>query len=323
VIREDVKEERFIAENYLFEQLKKNSTTMINYQDYFKETDDKLVQLIERRRLSTALEEGIVQNYFEEHPYTLLSVLSSIQANYSFFGSLVLSQPRLKSFHGDRQPDFLIVTVNSLNLYFNFIEIEDPSKKIMHPTRQELSSNFLHSYNQLMQWRAMENEVREFASELLNTLYADNFNNTPEKYKHYNYFLLYGFSNEIAARGVKYNQLLQQYFTNPDMHHCTYSRLINPIKHEPRMFSVKKDATTDSFRAIGWVPFTKYYRDEWSNFRGVTRKEEIIQRSTYLTDEQKQKLIEQISIIDPRSRREIFDLSTTGLGISSFDDLDI
>src|SRR5580698_5435064 len=105
-----------------------------------------------------------------------MPAIADVEANYSVYGRLMISQPRLKSYKGDTQPDFLIVTSNSLNLYFNFIELEDANKKIFRSSGNELSTDFQHAYHQLIQWCSYNNgEVQDYCNHLVNSLFKDNF----------------------------------------------------------------------------------------------------------------------------------------------------
>src|ERR1017187_2563456 len=110
---------------------------MTEIKDYLSEVRDKLISLLNSQKDSVNNNEKKVQNFFEKYPTVLLPTLDDVEANYSIYGGLVISQPRFKSFEKDRQPDFLVVTSNSLNLYFNFIELEDPSKKIFNEREQK------------------------------------------------------------------------------------------------------------------------------------------------------------------------------------------
>lgn len=288
---------------------------MVDYKTHFEKIKKQLADLLEERKNATNRDERFVQRYFENNPFALLSVLFGIDSQYAIFGSTIISQPKFKSFDGDRHPDFLIVTWNSLNLYFNFIEIEDPSKKIFSNTNQQPSPDFLQAHNQLIQWSSFDkNEVGNYCDELLRSLFKDNFNNTPDKARHYNFILLYGFSDEITRLGERHNHILQEYFTASDKHHCTYSRLLSNIRFEQPLFTVKKETTTNKFKAFGFVPFKSYKVSNWSDFHNITDKQELIQNSDLITEEEKGKLIKQIDELDSKTLKEIIEINFSDLG---------
>lgn len=290
--------------NTLYEDIKKQLTELIGLRENAKTKDEKALQL-----------------FFEEYPSALLSVLDGVDSQYAIFGNVIISQPKFKSFDGDRSPDFLIVSWNSMNFYFNYIEIEDPSKKIFAKTNQELTTDFTHSYNQLIQWSSFgKSEVEDYSIELLRTLFSQNHNNTSNKTLHYNYILLYGFSNEIEQLSERHNNILQKYFSATNMHHCTYSRLLRESTFRRKLFSVKKDPTTNKFKAIGFVPFKRYEYEEWSDFHNIIGKQDLIRKTSLLTDEEKDSLINQIDKLDKLSIEEIIKLNVSDTRIRNLTD---
>ena len=299
---------------------------MIEYGTHFENVKTEFKELIELRKNSSNRDEKAVQEFIEKNPFCILSALSGVDANYAFLSNIVISQPQLKSSDGDRVPDFLIVSTNSLNLYFNFIELEDPSKKVFKTTEQCPSSDFTQAYNQLKQWSSFsKNEVQNYCAELLRTLFKDNFNNRPEKKIHYNYILVYGFSDEITNLGERHNNLLQGYFTEPNTQHCTFSRMVNELRFDQPFFTVKKDVKSNRFKAIGCTPFKNYKINEWSEFHNIINKKVVINESNYFTENEKHKLISKINELDNKTVKEIIDINnkSPGLTITNFGDLDI
>lgn len=294
---------------------------MIDLPEYYKAIERQLKNLVNERKNASTKDERALQEFFEQNPSSLLSALSGIDSQFSIFGNTIISQPDLKSFNGDRTPDFLIVTWNSLNLYFNFIEIEDPSKKIYSTPKQQPSPDFLQACNQLKQWSSLRTEVEIYCNHLLGSLFEGNFNNTSNKLRHYNFILLYGFSEEINHLGVRYNQILQEYFKEEHAHHCTYSRLLSNLRGDRPLFTVTKDVATNKFKAIGFTPFKKYKIDEWSDFHNITHKQNLISESELLTELEKDYLIKQITELDSKSVQEIWK-EKSEFTITSFEDID-
>jgi hypothetical protein len=289
---------------------------MIDTRTYLEDIKKQLSELLALRKDATDKDERAVQLFFEKYPSALLGALEGVESYYNIFSGIVISQPRLKSFDGDKQPDFLIVTWNSLNLYFNFIEIEDPSKKIYTGSSQQPSNEFKQAVGQLMQWSSFgKDEVVNYCKELLKSLFKDNFNNQPDKMRHYNYILVYGFSDEILNLGERHNHLLQEYFVERNKHHCTFSRLLSNTRFDSPLFTVKKEAETNRFKAIGFVPFKDYGVHDWSDLHNIIGKQELIRVSANLmTDDEKDILIKRIDELDSKTLQEIIDINLADNG---------
>lgn len=298
---------------------------MIEISTYFKNAKAEFKNLIESRKNADTKDEKSVQEFIENNPFILTSALNGVNANYAFLSRLILSQPNLKSLDGDRKPDFLIVSRDSLNLYFNFIEIEDPSKRFFKKDSTQLTSDFTQAYHQLREWNSYANdEVKKYCKKLLETLFRDNFNNNPDKNLHFNFVLVYGFSDEIQELGGRHNNILGNYFNESNLFHCTYSRMLQNFKTELLpFFSVKKKASTNQFKAIGLTPIGDYQINEWSEFHNIKEKEQVIKSSSFFTDMEKDDLISKIKEFDSKNKREIYKLMDLdeGLDVTSFDEL--
>ncbi len=290
---------------------------MVTRADYFARARQDLVQLIEQRKNAKDKDEDSLQRFFEAFPFTLNSALGGIQEEYNVFGNLIISQPRLKNFHGDRYPDFLVVTQNSLNFYFNFIEIEDPAKLIFDKREAKPSSDFNQAINQLHQWESMINqEVQRYCRELLDTLFDNNFNNVKEKVHHFNYILVYGFSDEVKQYGASYNSLLQNHFKN-NHHHCTYSRLVDNLRIGHSLFTVRQDAAShNKFKALYCMPFKKYGMEQWSDWHNIAGKKEVIQNSSLFSSEEKSRIQKEMEDMDTKTKQEVHKMLYDDLGVN-------
>jgi len=296
----------------------KNRVSM-DYTDYFKKIHDDLKSLIEVHLATDIKDESAIQEYFEKYPSTLLGAISGIQSNYKVEGNLIISQPRLKSVERDRQPDFLIITGNSLQLFFNFIEIEAPVKKIFHPKKYELSKDFFDSYNQLAAWRSSQHSaIEEYCKYVVNTLFRGNDNFKQDRKHHYNYILLYGDSKEVHDRNDNsYNDLLQSLFNN-EFQHVTYSRLMKARNFVGPLICVKKTAEIGQFVAIGADPFKDYTLDSWLDHHNIREKEELVRKAELLSDVEKDTLIAKIEKFDKMDKNQIWKLEH-----NKFDSLDV
>ncbi|MBC5772788.1 DUF4263 domain-containing protein [Pontibacter sp. KCTC 32443] len=270
------------------------------FSDYFKKTKNRLTKILEEQKGSDSKDEKALQKFFEKHPTSILGCLGEVNASERIFGNCIITQPAIKYFYGDRKPDFLIVTWDSLNLYFNFIEIEDASKKIFSPSNNiSFTQEFNQALGQLKQWdTTLGSSPIEYCRELLDSLFFDNFKNTPDKELHINFILVYGFSDEVKSKGKGANSFLQGSFKEKNMFHCTYSRLLEGFKGEPGMFTVKMDYTARKFKAVGLSPFSEYGPDEWSDFHNIILKDEAIMAHSSMDEEQKKKEIKEIEKMD-------------------------
>lgn len=184
-----------------FNQLVDENKELLNYADYLKEGIVDLQTLVSSYEKLKMKDEPSVQRYFEQRPSTLLGVLNGVASNSKIEGNLIISQPRIKSSSRDRQPDLLIITGNSLQVFFNFIEIETPSKKIFHEKKFELSKEFLLSYSQLVQWKSIEERIiSEYCNFTVNTLFRDSLSFKMNRKHYYNFILLYGTSDEVLKK---------------------------------------------------------------------------------------------------------------------------
>jgi len=272
---------------------------------------------------SNGRNEDILHQFFEKYPVALLSAIDDVPANYHIYCGCIISKPNIKSLDGDRQPDFLVVTSNSLNLYFNFIEIESSDKKIFRSSDQSVTAEFSQAYNQLKQWSSFENdEIKNYCNDLLDSLFKDNYDSRTIKRHHYNYILVYGSVEEIADHGKRCNDVLQSYFDAKNLHHCTYSRIKKNVRFYPQLFTVRKDQKLNKYKAIGFVPIKHYGIDEWMNFHNIHGKADLILETDLLNEELKKTLIEEIAIWDAKTYQQVNDeMFKNGLPIKNISDL--
>jgi len=239
----------------------------------------------------------------------------------------IISQPRIKSYSRDRQPDFLIITTNSMELYFNFIEIESPAKKLFHHKDYDVSDEFKHALSQLRQWKSYNKDViPQYCKDLIDKIFKDNGDLTKDKAWHYNFVLLYGNSKEIAAKNDStYNNLITSHFTEHDLHHITFSRLMDAYTFKFPLMTILRKATDNQFHAIGMVPLKSYGLDEWINYHLILGKEELVKDSELLNDTEKEELIKQITELDALDAKKIWkrnDLTTWEFGSDINFDID-
>ena len=295
----------------------------MDYTIYLEDVRRKLTKLLEEQKIADNYREKKVQVFFEEYPCALLGALSGIPMKDSIFNNVIISQPRFRSVDKDRQPDFLVVTYNSLQIFFNFIELEDPSKTVFLDSISEMpSSEFHRAFAQLRQWATFQNgEVEKYCDSLIDALSKDSYDSPQKKIRHYNYLLVYGFSEEVLSHSVKYNGILQDYCGEKKYHHCTYSRLLDNMQMgRYPLFSVKKLGKNGHYKALGFVPFENYVTYLWHSFHNIVNKQDVVYKSPWLTDEQKEKLANQMTEMDSRPSS---DFRGGTLTIKNFGDIEL
>jgi len=299
-----------------------NDYKTIDYTKYRDDVSKKLKSKFDECQSSIKLQEGILQDFFEQYPCALLGAISDVPQAHNVLGNLIISQPRILDYTGDRKPDFVIVTRNSEQLFFNFIEIEDPSKKIFPANgKTALSSQFHDALSQLHQWQANENSMRECCDHLLKTIFSDNFD-VNRKTIHINYVLLYGDKSELSGTSSLKKAQFKESFFKPPFYHSTYSRVMNNIYIPGGMFCVKRDAISDTYKAVGMVPFKNYGSSEWSDFHNITGKNHIILTDQYLDDADKQYLNKKIASMDTKSLSEVMQMQQAEPGTDVDDGID-
>jgi hypothetical protein len=95
---------------------------MVDYPAYFNDAKTQMHDLIEIQRKANKKAERSLQLLLEKYPFLLTGCLAEVPGSHNIFSNIVISQPQFKSYSGDRSPDFLIITWNSLNFFFNFID---------------------------------------------------------------------------------------------------------------------------------------------------------------------------------------------------------
>jgi hypothetical protein len=286
----------------------------IDHVAYFEQVKKEFTALVTEQRENGNKDEAVIQEYIERNPIALLGLLPSMPESHNIWGTAVISQPWLKSYSGDRKPDFLIITGNSLELYFNFIEIESPAKKFFQTNKNEISNDYLQAVKQVVEWKTFtEEHYKDFCSTIIKKAFRDQSNLTKEKAWYRNYILVYGDSKEIEDKNdAKFYQTISAF--TPNIKWVTYSRLLKQIQLQFPLMTIKYKASTNQYEAIGMMPYPTYGLDEWLNFHLIKGKEELVKSDRFLNDIEKKDLIAQITKLDRKSYDEIWeddDLTTT------------
>lgn len=289
------------------------------YLDTMKSQFESLLKSLENGNTKN---EAAVQRFIENAPIAITGILSNLHASYNIAGGVLISQPRIKDYSGDRQPDFLLVTCNSLNVYFNFIEIECPTKLFLQKNRRKISKNYFEAVAQVREWESsFTSKLEEYSNNLVEKLFVDcpDFNN--KKNINHSYTLVYGSSNEIDIRNdAELNKQVQSYVTGINL--VTYSRLVKEMGFRGPLISIKRKSGLNQFIALGMVPWKNYGIDEWQNYHLVLEKEQVVRNCSFLSEDERNILINKMNKLDKMTKEEIWrDDNLTTTNISEITDL--
>ncbi len=298
---------------------------LMDYNKYFEYVKFEFGNLIQRQMEDNVKRESEIQRFIEKYPIAISGLLGELPAGYNIAGMTLISQPRLKTYQRDRQPDFLIITGNSLELYFNFIEIESPAKKFFHPKKLQVTKDFQEAVNQIREWTAFDRkDLDNYSDDIIDTVFRDNSDITKRKSRHYTFSLIYGDSSEIEDKNDQsFKRLLDGFFPNKDMIFSTYSRILKYMTPHYPLMSIIRRAGNSRFEALGMVPWKNYKVDEWQNYHLIYGKEKVVNECGWLSDIDKKKLINTMEELDSLPASEIWkrdDLTTSEFSDSMTDD---
>lgn len=271
---------------------------------YYKEIKMKFKELIEEEKKALTFNEARIHKFIVENPTCILAtVMNEKVENYNIYGSAIFSKIQFGNWER-RVPDFIIITYNSVEITFNFIEIEAPNRKIFTITN-DFQADFNHSFTQLEDWkRLFPVNSSEMVSKMVVSCFSDMGVYDGTRAINSKYILVYGSSDEYFDNHLK-KQRLNQKFSNSGFYFISYDRLTRSFITEKAVFSLNYDSTNGGFKAIGWTPFLKYPIGRRREFGRIGNKKELIKESCFLNNEEKNYLIDQIELLDKKSMIEI------------------
>ena len=260
-----------------------------------------------------------MHSFIEQNPVCLVGVVSNSDVHsYYILGNCIFSKINIGTWER-RQPDFIIITYNSIEITFHFIEIEAPNRSIFTESN-DFTSDFNHAFTQLEDWNRIFPNNRQ---EMTRLMVASNFSDlgvyNGSRAIRSNYILVYGSSRDYENNLIRKLKLSEKFANKDSFHFMSYDRLIRNFYYERGMFTLKYDTNTGAFKAVGWSPFLKYNLERRRAFGKINLKQEIIEKSSLITDEQKKSLIKQIDELD---RESIQKLNENDMGISLMDSFD-
>ena len=271
---------------------------METIEQYYKTIKDQFSALIEREKVADRFGENTVHAFIEKHPLCLLgTVMNNKIDGYYLYGDCIFSKISFGTWER-RVPDFIIITYNSVEVVFNFIEIEAPNRKIFNG-QSDLTADFNHSFTQLEDWkRLFPTNSLEMERKMVASCFSDMGIYDGARAVKAKYILVYGSSDEYRKDEIKAQRLLEK-FSNAGFHFMSYDRLIRQFVLERGIYTVKFNRESGGFKAVGWAPYLNYGINRRRSFGRLENKVMLANESTVLTDEQKGKLSEQILRLDP------------------------
>lgn len=255
-------------------KMAENPPQPMSWEDYEKKLKVEWNSLLESKP-----SEPNVQTFLEKHPCLLPGpfTMDGKSGHYPF-PDAVISKPPLSGI-GDRIPDFMWLSTDSLELQPVLIEIEQPDKKWFTKTGNP-TSKFTQAHNQLAQWKAW------FAEPENQLCFYGNFQIPPylrARTLKVSCVLIYGRRNEYQDNS-RLNRIRAKLATDNE-YLMSYDRLA-PSADARELFTVKK--CSDGYRAIAYPPTYVLSSNLANNYSLVNGKEETIDNCEWMSPERKE-----------------------------------
>ena len=284
--------------------------------NYYNNIKSIFSSLVESQKKSTEYNEALVHTFFEKNPLCLLgTVMNSKVDSYNHFGDSIFSKVSIGSWE-KRVPDFIILTYNSIEITFNFIEIEAPNRKIFNG-QNDFTADFNHAFTQLEDWkRLFPSNSSEMTRKMIASCFSDLGIYDGSRSIKGKYILVYGSSNEYKENEMRKARIFQK-FTDSDFHFTSYDRLVKNFFYERGLFTLKYNSSSGGFKAVGWSPFLKYPIGRRRSFGRIEKKGTVIQSSKDLTKKEKDDLVQAVKDKDSEN---ISVLEDKDMGLEFFND---
>lgn len=288
-------------------------------EEYYKNLEDNFERLISEEKLAKTYNEGVIHDFFVKNPTCLLgTVMNNKVDGYYIYGDSVFSKISIGNWE-QRVPDFIILTYNSAEITFNFIEIEAVNRKIFNG-QNDFTADFNHSFTQLEDWkRLFPANVDEMTKKMVVSCFSDMGVYDGARAINAKYILVYGSSDEYKGHEIKI-QRLNQKFHNAGFHYISFDRLLKNLVIERGVYTLKYNSTSGGFQAIGWAPYLNYPIGRRRSFGRIENKINLVVNSEYHEEKQKANLIDSITKLDSTS---IVSLNESDLGMDFFKDHDM
>jgi hypothetical protein len=287
--------------------------------EYYKNLKERFTQIITVEKAPKTFNEGVMHDFFVKNPTCLLgTVMNNKVDGYYIYGDSVFSKISIGNWE-QRVPDFIIITYNSAEITFNFIEIEAVNRKIFNG-QNDFTADFNHSFTQLEDWkRLFPANLDEMTRKMVVSCFSDLGVYDGARAINAKYILVYGSSDEYKGHEIKM-QRLNQKFQNAGFHYISYDRLVNNFVIERGVYTLKYNSSSGGFQTIGWTPYLNYPIGRRRSFGRLENKIDLVNKSEYHDEKQKEILIDSITKLDSTS---IISLNESDLGMDFIEDHDM
>ena len=255
-------------------KMAENPPQPMSWEEYEKRLKSEWEKL-----LDSDCDEKDIQCFLEKHPCLLPGAfnMKGKSGHYPFPDALI-SQPCLSGI-GERIPDFMWLSTNSLEFEPVLIEIEKPNKKLFKSNKVQ-TSEFTQAQSQLAEWKRWFNEPAN------QQVFFDNYDipyYIRERKLRVSCVLIYGRRSEFE-QDKKLNQIRAE-LAREDEFLMSYDRL-TPSADARELFTVKK--CSDGYRAIAYPPTYVLSPVLADNYSLVNGKEKVIDNCEWMSPERKE-----------------------------------
>lgn len=244
----------------------------------WEEYEKKLIQEWESLLNSNCSEKDI-QVFLEKHPCLLPGAfnMKGKSGHYPFPNALI-SQPCLSGI-GERIPDFMWLSTNSMEFELVLIEIERPEKKWFTSSGVQ-TSEFTQAHHQLAQWKSWFDEPVNIQ------VFYENYD-IPQYLRDRKFkvscVLIYGRRNEFEKN--KRMSKLRAELAREGEFLMSYDRLA-PSADARYLFTVKR--TVEGYIAVSYPPTYVLGPDFAYNYSMINNKEDAIDKCEWMSSERKE-----------------------------------
>lgn len=275
--------------------------------DIIKVTQD-YKDLIEEITSNPNREEQRIQTFLEKRPQFLPNV-SRINAttNHGVYSSLIFPKFSLNGTFR-RVPDFMYVTKSSIQACVNFVEIEEPSKK-MFTENNDFNAEFNHAFQQLEDWRIWLDEGNNKAflrTELCRAIQHPLMQTLPIVFK---FILIYGRRSEYETNDIRKARLSQK---SSDPYQIMSFDRLDYSTFSSSLICVKK--SDEGYYATNVSEDYDYNHPMRATHKHILRKVDAINSNDYISDERKAELVNKINQLDSMSDEDALKSQLSSFG---------
>jgi len=236
-------------------------------------------------------DESKVQAFLETHPCLIPQPTQFIGNGQAPHPWALIAQPPLVGTTAKRIPDFMWITANSATLFFTFIEIEAPTKRVFRndgiPTAE-----FTEAKNQIDEWRVLSKNSN--LTDQFRTLFKIPDRLWSRRAKRFRFYLIMGRRKELNSHSDLVNEKRVD-LLGPDAEHITFDRL-EPERRAENMLCV---GVTNGRMTARSVPPTYHHSPFYAlSHAHIAERDKAIERSNWMSPKRRKFLIDRLPYWD-------------------------